>query len=106
MYRHAYQMVLKKHGDSLYTAIRKFEKDWLVNNTLATLLQVAKPLIEAAALGNMLTGLHNELRTQGQSFLQALTKAFEDHKLVVGMSTDVFMYLVRVKFFESVHAVH
>ena len=96
LYRNAYRLVLKKHGETLYQRVKDFEHDWLINHVRPRVLQDlnAKTLI-AGSITSSITST-NEKRAAGEKFLAALKSAWEDHHLCMGMTSDVLMYMVRL----------
>lgn len=95
LYRNAYKLVLKKRGEELYDRVTELERTRLDN-------EVRKSVVAAIRPGLLLGGdishaqdQDNELRVAGERFLRGLRDAWEDHKLCMGMITDVLMYMVR-----------
>lgn len=95
LYRNAYKIVLKKRGVELYEKVVDLERTRLDD-------EVRKNVMASIGPGLLLGGdtLHyqdqdNELRVAGERFLRGLRDAWEDHKLCMGMITDVLMYMVR-----------
>ncbi|RPB29123.1 Cullin-domain-containing protein [Terfezia boudieri ATCC MYA-4762] len=94
LYRNAYKLVLKKHGDKLYKEVKRLLADHLEQVGR----DEVKPLCPgggsqvAASLGTAAI----ERRDGGNRFLMGLKNAWEDHQLCLGMMRDVLMYLDRV----------
>ena len=86
LYRTAYKMVLKKHGDPLYNSVNDLVKTRLQRVT-TTQLKPARPNFA-------LTSSALERRESGNRFLAAVKQSWEDHQLCLGMITDILMYLV------------
>ncbi|KAK6340567.1 Cullin-3 [Orbilia brochopaga] len=87
LYRTAYKMVLKKHGDALYNSVHD-----LIRNRLRTVaVTQVKPARPTYAIGASAL----ERRENGNRFLAAVKQAWEDHQLCLGMITDILMYLDR-----------
>ncbi|CAZ83191.1 unnamed protein product [Tuber melanosporum] len=72
VYRNAYKLVLKKHGDRLYGNVKKLVGEHL----------------QMVAV--------NDRRTVGTKFLERLKFVWEDHQLCMGMMKEVLMYMDRV----------
>ncbi|KAF3941561.1 Cullin-3-A [Dactylella cylindrospora] len=88
LYRTAYKMVLKKHGDSLYNGVTG-----LVTTRLRKVaVNQVQPFKPSFAAGSSAL----ERRESGNKFLAAVKQAWEDHQLCLGMITDILMYLDRV----------
>ncbi|KAI9868669.1 MAG: Cullin-3 [Trichoglossum hirsutum] len=94
LYRNAYKLVLKKMGDRLYENVKMFEEKWLreeVKTKIQNLL-LGGNIINAATVG--IRGMSmNEKRVAGEKYLKGLKAAWEDHRLCMGMTTDVLMYM-------------
>ncbi|EGX48324.1 hypothetical protein AOL_s00080g294 [Orbilia oligospora ATCC 24927] len=88
LYRTAYKMVLKKHGDPLYNSVNDLVKTRLQRVT-TTQLKPARPNFAP-------TSSALERRESGNRFLAAVKQSWEDHQLCLGMITDILMYLDRV----------
>lgn len=95
LYRHAYRIVLKKKGESLYNKVHEFERDWLRSQVRSTIQQLLSP--------NLLSNAHNltgttssERREAGEKFLKGLKQAWSDHQVCTSMLADVLMYMDRV----------
>ncbi|KAK6533626.1 Cullin-3 [Orbilia ellipsospora] len=88
LYRTAYKMVLKKHGDALYNSVNDLVKERLRRVT-ATQLKPTRPTFAAGSSAI-------ERRESGNRFLASVKQAWEDHQLCLGMITDILMYLDRV----------
>ncbi|KAF3902870.1 Cullin-3 [Arthrobotrys entomopaga] len=85
LYRTAYKMVLKKHGDALYNSVNDLVKERLRRVT-ATQLKPTRPTFAAGSSAI-------ERRETGNRFLASVKQAWEDHQLCLGMITDILMYL-------------
>ncbi|KAI5797916.1 Cullin [Peziza echinospora] len=94
LYRNAYKLVLKKHGDLLYSKV----KELLANHLKQVATDEVKPLCPGGSFqgGTSLGTAAIERRDGGSRFLQGLKVAWEDHQLCLGMMRDVLMYLDRV----------
>lgn len=92
LYRNAYKLVLKKHGDRLYAQVRELVADHLQEVADRNV----KPLVPSAVVkGNALFGTAAiEKRIGGNRFLEQLKAVWEDHQLCMSMITDVLMYMV------------
>lgn len=73
LYRNAYNMVVHKHGDKLYTGLREVITEHLVNQVQECLLK----------------SLNN-------NFLQTLIQVWKDHQTTMVKIRDVLMYMERV----------
>ncbi|KAL9052810.1 MAG: hypothetical protein Q9162_005173 [Coniocarpon cinnabarinum] len=93
IYRHAYKLVLKKKGDVFYNKIQSFESAWLSLEVLPRLQELVSASVFSATNTGGTTATVNERRAEGENFMRGLKGSFEDHQLVMNMSTDVFMYL-------------
>ncbi len=71
-YRNAYNMVLHKYGDRLYKGLQQVVDDHLKGVAL-----------EVSAAND-------------DSFMEALNKAWNDHKISMLMIRDILMYMVHV----------
>lgn len=92
VYRNAYKLVLKKHGDRLYGNVKK-----LVGEHLQTVaVRDVKPLLPSSIVtGDVSFGTATtERRTVGTKFLERLKFVWEDHQLCMGMMKEVLMYMV------------
>ncbi|EPS42379.1 hypothetical protein H072_3615 [Dactylellina haptotyla CBS 200.50] len=88
LYRTAYKMVLKKHGDALYNSVNNLVKERLRRVT-SEQLKPTRPTFAP-------TSSALERRESGNRFLASVKQAWEDHRLCLGMITDILMYLDRV----------
>lgn len=96
LYRNAYRLVLKKHGETLYQRVKDFEHDWLVKHVKPRVLEdLNAHLLCSASITSTITTT-NEKRAAGERFLAGLKRAWQDHHLCMGMTSDVLMYLVWV----------
>ncbi|RPA95907.1 Cullin-domain-containing protein [Choiromyces venosus 120613-1] len=94
LYRNAYKLVLKKHGDRLYGNVKK-----LVGEHLQVVaIRDVKPLLPSSIVtGDVSFGTATtERRTVGTKFLERLKFVWEDHQLCMGMMKEVLMYMDRV----------
>ena len=96
LYRNAYKVVLKKRGDALYARVKDFEQDWLVHKVRPRVLEELPTSLLAENAGTSSVTTTNERRAAGEKFLQAVRRAWEDHHLCMGMTSDVLMYMVWV----------
>ena len=94
LYRNAYKVVLKKQGDVLYTRVKDFEREWLINNVRPQIIKHLSANLLLGDAGTTSATTMNEKRTAGEKFLQAVRRAWEDHHLCMGMTSDVLMYMV------------
>ena len=93
LYRHAYKLVLKKRGETLYIRVKEFEEEWLSNEVQPKIIEeLSQPLLTTS--GTRSTTTANEKRVAGEKLLRALKQAWEDHNLCMNMTTDVLMYMV------------
>ena len=94
LYRHAYKLVLKKQGESLYNNVQKQEREWLQVEVQPKVISaiVSSLSVEPTAANGGSTA--NEFRASAERLMRALKGAWEDHLLCMGMTTDVLMYLV------------
>lgn len=91
LYRNAYKLVLKKHGEKLYMKVKALLRDHL--QEVGT--KEVKPLCPGAIVsGSAFGAAAIERRDGGNRFLAGLKNAWEDHQLCLGMMRDVLMYLV------------
>ena len=93
LYRNAYQLVLKKRGETLYNRVKEFEEAWLTHEVQPRILAVVS---SSLVVGNSATAMTttDEKRVAGERLLKALKQAWEDHNLCMNMTTDVLMYMV------------
>lgn len=94
VYRQAYKLVLSKKGDHFYDRLQTFEKKWLSDEVRSKLNRDIAPTLLNTTQQSATTA--NERRSAGEKFLLSLKDAFEDHRTVMNMATDVFMYLDKV----------
>lgn len=95
LYRNAYRLVLKKHGDTLYTRV----KGLVAEHLMEVAERYVKPLVPSVVVtGGAMFGNSAaiEKRLGGSRFLEQLKAVWEDHQLCMGMITDVLMYMVRL----------
>ena len=92
IYRAAYKLVLRKMDQELYDRFQKFEQTWLTENVRAGLMLHAENSVidRTSTTGTSV----NDVRVAGERFMKALKDAYEDHRTVMKLSTDTFMYLV------------
>ncbi|KAA8909466.1 Cullin [Sphaerosporella brunnea] len=95
LYRNAYKLVLKKHGDGLYKKVKE-----LVSEHLQYVAdRDVKPLVPSAVItgsSNLFGSAAIEKRIGGSKFLEQLQAVWEDHQLCMSMITDVLMYMNRI----------
>jgi cullin 3 len=94
LYRNAYRLVLKKHGDQLYARV----KGLVAEHLQEVAVRDVKPLVPSVVVtGGAMFGNSAaiEKRLGGSRFLEQLKAVWEDHQLCMGMITDVLMYMVR-----------
>jgi cullin 3 len=91
LYRDAYQVVLKKKGEELYTRVSRFEHEWLSGEVRASILAHISPQI----LTTLGVATPNERRVAGERFLKGLKEAWGHHQVCMSMISDVLMYMVR-----------
>lgn len=94
IYRHAYKIVLRKKGDVFYERIQEFERTWLGQDVRSSLQALVSATLYPSTSAGGTTATVSERRAAGETFMRGLKQSFEDHQLVMNMSTDVFMYLV------------
>lgn len=94
LYRNAYKIVLKKQGEALYARVKDFEREWLVGKVRPEILEELSINLLVGDVGVSSVTTTNERRTAGEKFLQAIRRAWEDHHLCMGMTSDVLMYMV------------
>ena len=93
LYRHAYKLVLKKKGETLYARVKDFEEDWLTNTVRPRILiEISPSLVGGDGVSSTATA--NEKRAVGEKLLKVLKQAWDDHNLCMNMTTDVLMYMV------------
>lgn len=92
LYRNAYKLVLKKHGERLYANVKQL----VVEHLRIVAVRDVKPLVPSAIVtGNASFGTASvEKRMDGTKFLDRLKAVWEDHQLCMGMMKDVLMYMV------------
>lgn len=94
LYRNAYKVVLKKQGEMLYKRVKEFEQDWLVNHVKPKVLEDLSVNLLVGDAAASSTANANEKRAAGEKFLASLKRAWQDHHLCMGMTSDVLMYMV------------
>lgn len=94
LYRFAYRIVLKKKGDQLYGRVRDFERDWLTNNVCTVIQTLLTTSLLTSPQAGPSGASVNERRVAGESFLNGVRKAWQDHQICMNMVADVLMYLV------------
>lgn len=102
LYRNAYKLVLKKHGEPLYNKVKEFEQDWLANNVRLRILEELPSSLLEAHNGAQLSA--NERRSAGEKLLRSLKSAWEDHNACMNMTSDVLMYMVSPTYITAVWA--
>lgn len=92
LYRNAYKLVLKKHGEKLYANVKQL----VVEHLRVVAIRDVRPLVPSAVVtGGASFGTGSiEKRIGGSSFLDRLKAVWEDHQLCMGMMKDVLMYMV------------
>ena len=93
LYRNAYRLVLKKHGEALYRKVKGLVAEHLQD----VAVRDVKPLVPSVVVtGGAMFGNSAaiEKRLGGSRFLEQLKAVWEDHQLCMGMITDVLMYMV------------
>ncbi|KAK2753507.1 Cullin-3 [Arachnomyces sp. PD_36] len=96
LYRSAYKLVLKKRGEDLYDKVADLERDRLDTEVRQIVMASIRPGLLLGGDILYAQGPDNELREAGERFLRGLRDVWEDHKLCMGMITDVLMYMDRV----------
>jgi cullin 3 len=98
LYRSAYQLVLKKRGESLYDNVIDFERGWLTEHVQNIVLSlVSAELTTAPTIGGGGFGASvAERRIAGELLLKGIRSEWEDQNLCLNMISDVTMYLVGV----------
>jgi cullin 3 len=93
LYRNAYKLVLKKHGDRLYQQVKELVTEHLQH----VAVRDVKPLVPSNVVtgGGVFGSAAIEKRIGGSKFLEQLKAVWEDHQLCMGMITDVLMYMVK-----------
>ena len=94
LYRNAYQIVLKKRGESLYERVKEFEEAWLKFEVRPRILAVISSALLVGNRGPTAMTTTDEKRVAGERLLKALKQAWEDHNICMNMTTDVLMYMV------------
>lgn len=95
LYRNAYKLVLKKHGEKLYANVKQL----VVEHLKVVAVRDVRPLVPSAIVtGGAAFGTASsvEKRIGGDKFLDRLKVVWEDHQLCMGMMKDVLMYMDRV----------
>lgn len=93
LYRNAYRLVLKKHGEALYRKV----KELVAEHLQEVAVRDVRPLVpNVVVTGGAMFGNSAaiEKRLGGSRFLEQLKAVWEDHQLCMGMITDVLMYMV------------
>jgi cullin 3 len=93
LYRNAYKLVLKKHGDLLYHQVKELVTEHLQH----VADRDVRPLVPSAVItgsNNLFGSAAIEKRIGGNKFLEQLQAVWEDHQLCMSMITDVLMYMV------------
>ncbi|KAI5842672.1 Cullin repeat-like-containing domain protein, partial [Tricharina praecox] len=75
LYRNAYKLVLKKHGERLYRQVKELVTEHLQHVAVHATI---------------------EKRSGGTTFLEQLQAVWNDHQLCMSMITDVLMYMNRI----------
>ena len=96
LYRASYKIVLKKQGDRLYDRVREFEEQWFGSQVMPAIRKQITSNLVNITLGGVSGTTANERRVTGEEFLKGLKASWEDHNIVMNMTTDVLMYMDRV----------
>jgi cullin 3 len=96
LYRAAYKIVLKKEGDQLYERVKGYEEQWFGAQVMPKIRKLITSNLVNIALGGISGTTANERRVTGEEFLKGLKASWEDHNIVMNMTTDVLMYMDRV----------
>ena len=102
LYRNAYKLVLKKQGETLYNQVKTFEEEWLTNEVRPQILAALYPSLVAGNSGTSSGTTANEKRAAGERLMKALKQAWGEHNLCMNMTTDILMYMVNRRTFQSV----
>lgn len=94
IYRHAYQVVLKKKGGDLYKRVSAFEHDWLSKDVRTSIQGYYSPQL-LANVQSLVGSTASERRVAGENFLRGLNDAYAHHQVCMSMLADVLMYMVR-----------
>ena len=94
LFRNAYKLVLKKKAEDLYDKVVSFEQKWLRDQVRVRIVSLVTPTLLLEVSGEATDAQANERRLAGERFMKALTDAFDDQRLCMGMITDVLMYMV------------
>ena len=94
LFRNAYKLVLKKKAEDLYDKVVGFEQKWLRDQIRVRIVSLVTPTLLLEVSGEATDAQANERRLAGERFMKALTDAFADQRLCMGMITDVLMYMV------------
>lgn len=92
LYRNAYKLVLKKHGDRLYRQVKELVAEHLQHVAVRDVRPLVPSIIVTGS--NMFGSAAIEKRIGGSRFLEQLQAVWEDHQLCMSMITDVLMYMV------------
>lgn len=93
LFRSAYQLVIRKHGDWLWDKIQDLESEVLddrVNSQIKSLASTAILLPSPTESPSV------ERKVTGEKFLHSVTKSFDDYKVETKMIADVLMYMDRI----------
>ena len=96
LYRASYKIVLKKQGDRLYDRVKEFEEQWFGSQVMPAIRKLITSNLVNITLGGVSGTTANERRVTGEEFLKGLKASWEDHNIVMNMTTDVLMYMDRV----------
>jgi cullin 3 len=96
LYRASYKIVLKKQGDRLYDRVKEFEEQWFGSQVMPAIRKLITSNLVNITLGGVSGTTPNERRVTGEEFLKGLKASWEDHNIVMNMTTDVLMYMDRV----------
>lgn len=96
LYRASYKIVLKKQGDALYDRVKEYEEQWFGGQVMPAIRALITNNLVNITLGGISGTTANERRLTGEEFLKGLKASWEDHNVVMNMTTDVLMYMDRV----------
>jgi cullin 3 len=96
LYRASYKIVLKKQGDRLYDRVKEFEEQWFGSQVMPAIRKLITSNLVNITLSGVSGTTANERRVTGEEFLKGLKASWEDHNIVMNMTTDVLMYMDRV----------
>lgn len=88
--------MLKKQGNLLYDRVKEFEEQWFASQVMPAIRKLITNNLLNITLGGVSAATANERRLTGEEFLAGLKASWEDHNIVMNMTTDVLMYMDRV----------